>query len=133
MLEETNMTSSSGQERRRFSRIEIPARAHIKTASGDLHPNSHVIDISLHGLLTEEPDNWTAKMGTECHIDLMMGNDQIVIQVEGQVAHIDENHIGFSFDKIDIDSISHLKRLVALHIGDETILHRELSALIDAE
>jgi hypothetical protein len=72
-------------------------------------------------------------MGTECHIDLMMGNDQIVIQVEGQVAHIDENHIGFSFDKIDIDSISHLKRLVALHIGDEAILHRELSALIDAE
>lgn len=127
------MAISSEHERRRFSRIEMPARAHIKTETGSLYPNVHVVDISLHGVLIEEPNSWSAELGTPCHIDLMIGSDQVVLQVEGLVAHIDKDHIGFSFEKIDIDSISHLKRLVALHVGDEAILHRELSALIHAE
>ena len=46
------------------------------------------------------------------------------------VAHIDANSVGFICEHIDLDSISHLKRLVELNLGDEDLLHRELHALI---
>ncbi|MCG8610315.1 MAG: hypothetical protein MI864_07240, partial [Pseudomonadales bacterium] len=33
---------------------------------------------------------------------------------------------------IDLDSITHLKRLIELNVGDPSLIERELSALIDA-
>jgi hypothetical protein len=37
--------------------------------------------------------------------------------------------LGFVCRHIDLDSISHLRRLVELNLGDETLLERELAAL----
>ncbi len=38
----------------------------------------------------------------------------------------------FRCEHIDIDSITHLKRLIELNLGDEALLHRELAHLIHA-
>ena len=46
------------------------------------------------------------------------------------VTHIDNERIGFKCQQLDIDSISHLKRLISLNLGDDSLLHRVLSALI---
>ena len=40
--------------------------------------------------------------------------------------------IGFVCRHIDVDSISHLRRLVELNLGDEALLERELAALGEA-
>jgi hypothetical protein len=45
------------------------------------------------------------------------------------VAHVEDQHIGFRCEHIDLDSITHLRRLVELNVGDTDILYRELSAL----
>jgi hypothetical protein len=45
------------------------------------------------------------------------------------VAHCESEHVGFHCDHIDIDSITHLRRLVELNLGDPELLERELSAL----
>lgn len=37
--------------------------------------------------------------------------------------------LGFVCRHIDLDSISHLRRLVELNLGDEQLLERELAAL----
>jgi hypothetical protein len=39
--------------------------------------------------------------------------------------------LGFVCRHIDLDSISHLRRLVELNLGDEQLLERELAALGD--
>ena len=44
---------------------------------------------------------------------------------------MDTQSIGFHCQLIDLDSITHLKRLVELNLADEGLLHRELSALLD--
>jgi len=51
------------------------------------------------------------------------------IRMEVIVKHINNNTAGFCFEYIDLDSISHLRRLVELNVGDTTILNRELSDL----
>jgi hypothetical protein len=49
--------------------------------------------------------------------------------MEGSIAHLEGTQVGLRCDSIDIDSLTHLRRLVELNVGDEAILQRELSAL----
>lgn len=125
------MAETSALERRRFSRIPFDAIAHINSEDGDQYLNCHVIDVSLKGLLIEKPGQWQAQLHQTCQVDLVLEQGQIVIEMQALVAHIDETHIGLECREIDLDSITHLKRLVELNLGDEGLLHRELSALIN--
>ncbi|MFW5425788.1 MAG: PilZ domain-containing protein [Methylophagaceae bacterium] len=126
------MTNAPSAERRRFSRIPFPANAHIKAYKGELHLNCDVIDISLKGILISLPTGWLGEMNDKYKVDLLLENAQLVINMYASVAHIDNDSVGFLCEHIDLDSISHLKRLVELNLGDEKLLHRELSALINS-
>lgn len=119
------------EERRYFSRIPFAANAHVIAPHGDVYLNCTVIDISLNGLLIARPDNWSAKLADVFNVDLLLENAQIVIKMQAEVAHMDTQSIGFHCQLIDLDSITHLKRLVELNLADEGLLHRELSALLD--
>jgi len=125
------MSNDNSSERRRFSRIPFEANAHINSHNGELHLNCHVIDVSLNGLLIAKPSDWLGQMNETYTVDLLLENAQLVIKMEVAVAHLDDDSIGFICTHIDLDSITHLKRLVELNLGDEGLLSRELSALID--
>ena len=124
------MSDNSAHERREFSRIPFHAQAHLHADKGEMHLNCDVIDVSLHGVLISIPKGWQGKLTDKYQIDLLLDNAQVVIKMSASVAHIDQKAIGFICEQIDLDSISHLKRLVELNIGDSELLHRELSALI---
>lgn len=125
------MTEEQTPERRRFSRIPFEAFAHLKSPQGDLYLNCEVIDISLKGVLVKRPTDWEGKLVDPYQIDLLLEGGNIVIKMQTLVAHIDDNYLGFDCENIDLDSITHLKRLVELNLGDEGLLHRELHALIE--
>jgi len=46
-----------------------------------------------------------------------------------RLAHIRNNNVGLRCEYIDIDSITYLRRLVELNLGDAELLERELVAL----
>ncbi|MFT5656662.1 MAG: hypothetical protein ACI9XU_002390 [Arenicella sp.] len=81
-------------------------------------------------MLIVKPDGWRGQLTDNYKIDLILENAQLVIKMSAAVAHIDGGSIGFICKNIDLDSISHLKRLVELNLGDEALLHRELASLI---
>ncbi|MDC9725715.1 MAG: PilZ domain-containing protein [Gammaproteobacteria bacterium] len=124
------MSNDNSDERRRFSRIPFESKAHVNSHNGELYLNCHVIDVSLNGILLKKPDAWLGKMNDQYSIDLLLENAQLVIKMDTDVAHIDKDTVGFRCTHIDLDSITHLKRLVELNLGDEGLLNRELSALI---
>jgi hypothetical protein len=45
------------------------------------------------------------------------------------VVHIEDNETGLQCNAIDIDSISHLRRLIELNLGDSNQLNKELNQL----
>jgi hypothetical protein len=47
------------------------------------------------------------------------------------VSHVVGNDAGFKCEHIDIDSISQLRRLVELNLGDSQMLERDLLALTE--
>lgn len=48
----------------------------------------------------------------------------------GKVAHVAGGRLGVRCTEIDLESITNLRRLVELNVGDEEILNREISAMI---
>ncbi len=90
--------------------------------------DSRLLDISLKGALIVAPADWETDSAVGCQLELRLDGD-VVISMDGTVVHCEEGHLGFRCDHIELDSISHLKRLVELNLGDEALLERELTEL----
>ncbi|MDP2573949.1 pilus assembly protein PilZ [Vibrio sp. vnigr-6D03] len=117
-------------ERRRFSRVIYQAPA--KLVQGDLTVNSDIRDLSLHGLLLSgSPANHDFDRSKMLDVDIELPDSDIVISLEAEIVELNDNFMRLSIHHIDIDSISHLKRLVELNVGDEALLHREIEQLSD--
>lgn len=120
------MSDSNSNEKRVFSRIPFDAQVLIRGEHGEW--KSTLLDISLQGALLHLPEDWVAAVGTPFELEITLAPDAVIF-MESVVAHIEKDHIGFRCEHIDLDSITHLRRIVELNTGDEALLNRELSAL----
>jgi hypothetical protein len=114
-------------ESRHFTRIAFAAKVHIVSAEGSWY--SDLLDVSMKGALIGRPDKWSGNLGDHFLLELPLDDNESNIRMEVSVAHMEQSRVGFRCEHIDLDSISHLRRLVELNLGDETILRRELSEL----
>lgn len=119
-------------EQRHFTRIPFDATVRISTPEGDQHWDSTLLDISLKGALCSRPENWSGNTGAHYNLLMLLAGDEVTLKMEASVAHIEAGHIGFACEHMDLDTATHLHRLVELNLGDEQLLKRELSELIQA-
>jgi len=120
--------STPTTERRRFTRIPFEASVTLSNPSGNW--TAKLLDVSLNGVLITLPQNWSANDHEEFLLEVHAADNIFEIKMEATATHIDKEHVGLRCDHIDIDSASHLRRLIELNLGDEKILNRELAALI---
>ncbi|MBS7690789.1 PilZ domain-containing protein [Pseudomonas lalucatii] len=121
--------SEISQERRRFQRIDFDAPTEI--AQGAQRWTVELHDLSLKGLLIKRPAQWDGD-GEQPFVAAVDLGGGIQVQMEVEMARSQGDLLGFTCRHIDLDSISHLRRLVELNLGDETLLERELAALGEA-
>ncbi len=114
-------------ERRHFSRIFFDAPCEIRQS--DVIWESQVYDISLHGLLLRRPDGLQASVNEEFSISIHLDEGSAVIAMVAALKHEHEDCLGFECCSMDLDSATHLRRLVELNLGDDALLHRELALL----
>ncbi|MEX6501619.1 PilZ domain-containing protein [Pseudomonas zhanjiangensis] len=117
-------------DRRRFSRIAFDAPTAI--VQGGRRWPTELHDVSLKGLLVHRPADWNGdpQQPFEAIIELA---DDACVRMEVVQARSQDDLLGFACQHIDLDSISHLRRLVELNLGDEALLERELAALGEAD
>jgi PilZ domain len=115
-------------ERRHYSRIAFHSPAQLIFTG--TQRAVVVLDLSLKGALVRLPDSAPIELDTPCslHVTLSEMDDQI--SMETRVAHVEGQNVGLICQNIDIDSVTHLRRLVELNLGNPELLERELSALI---
>ncbi|MFY8116192.1 MAG: PilZ domain-containing protein [Roseateles sp.] len=117
-------------ERRQFARVAFDAQAHLTTTSDRLAVR--VIDLSLKGALLQLPAGASLKPGDPCLLSVELAELEAGISMAGEVAHmeLDGKRVGMLCRSIDIESITHLRRLLEINLGDAHLLERELKALI---
>ena len=123
-----NQPQGSGAERRSFHRFSFEGT--VRLYSGTAMWETKLVDISLKGALVKLPLDATFPEGIACRLDVSLDDVNDHIQMEGRIAHLNNNRIGVLCQTIDLDSVTHLRRLVELNLGDPELLSRELSALI---
>lgn len=120
------------EERRRFTRIAYAAPAALVLASH--RAPVAVIDLSLKGALLRVPAGAALPgIGTPCELRLALGGDASAIRMPARVAHHDGRELGLECSELDLDSATHLRRLIGLNLHDPALLDRDLMALIGAQ
>ncbi|MBD9357192.1 PilZ domain-containing protein [Methylomonas albis] len=122
------MTLDKNDDKRRFHRIFYHAGA-VLTGSGQTYP-CKIVDLSLRGCLLDLEQSLSGPPDTLYSLKLDL-SEEISITMEVMATHAVDNRVGFKCVHIDIDSISRLRRLVELNLGDSELLERELAALSD--
>lgn len=119
--------SDTTADRRRFHRIGFDAPASI--TQGERTWTTQSQDISLKGVLLRKPQDWPAQPSGAYQVRVDLGADAEVVMQEVILKRTDDEHLGFACEHINLESISHLRRLVELNLGDPALLERELAAL----
>ena len=123
---------------RRYSRLQFPtistltvegAPAGQPGAATPTAMETHLIDISLKGALVERPAALDAPVGTALTLLVRIEDSPVEITMNGTVAHVSSERVGLHCTSIDMESMTHLRRLMELNLGDAGLLDRELLAL----
>lgn len=122
---------SSYTEQRHFSRIPFDAEVRITDPLDGSTCSAQLLDISLKGALTTQPNTSAAEINKTYQLELSLtaAGNQIWLQMEASVAHMEDGRIGFKYQNMDIDTATHLHRLVELNLGDEAQMEKELAEL----
>jgi hypothetical protein len=115
-------------ERRHFTRVAFAVPAQLVTAGGQFAVKVH--DLSFKGALVSLVKPVPLTMGTPCQLHVMLDQGHDRITMDATVAHLEGDSIGLLCRSIDLDSMTHLRRLIELQLADPALLDRELKALL---
>ncbi len=117
--------------KRLFTRIPFETGAVLSTFPGK--HECRLVDISLKGALVERTAPWSIQAGSPCSLQIKLADGATTIHMAGEVVHVEAERLGLRCTEIDLESITSLRRLVELNLGDEAALHREMSAMLQVD
>ncbi len=115
-------------ERRRFSRV--PFAHTVVLQQGDQRWSAQLVDISLKGVLVAL-ENGSGQPDGDAPLSATIAlSDQDQIQMQLKLVRTESETWALVCESIDVDSISHLRRLVELNLGNPQACERELNELL---
>lgn len=129
--------TSMASERRRFSRVPFDTQAQVTHFGSGQTIKVILLDLCLQGALVELPVEFPMKganeifsaHGERIKLELSLDEAETTISMETVVAHVAGRDIGLRCQALDLDSITHLRRLVELNLGDAQLFQREIALL----
>lgn len=119
------------ENRRLFTRILFSIKATLTVEDIDYDVSIH--DLSLNGALISRSPNQVPLKGKLGILAFSLNDSESTVTQHVAVVHEEEHEIGLQCNAIDLESISLLRRLVELNLGDDEQLNRELSQLSRCE
>ncbi|MFZ4858216.1 MAG: PilZ domain-containing protein [Desulfuromonadaceae bacterium] len=116
-------------ETRKFSRVSFRVAAHIQTGvrrfSGDVE------NLSMSGMFLVTDERLQMNEPVSITIALTGADPEISVGFDGRVSRVIKNGMAFTFEKMDLDSYTHLKNIVAYNIDDAEKVMEEIYHSID--
>lgn len=113
-------------DKRRFTRV--PFDAEVILHHGAKAWPSDLVDLSIKGMLVVAPEGFDVAAGATLDVDLIL-NEEISIDTHCTLVHRTGERLGLRIDRIGMESLMHLRRLLELNLGDPELFERELSGL----
>lgn len=114
---------------RKFSRVPFRVNATVKTADRQFYGN--VENLSMNGMLLVTEERLPEGEPAEITIVLSGTSPELFVGFSGRVSREAQNGIAFSFEKIDLDSYTHLKNIIAYNSEDAEKAMEEIYHSID--
>jgi hypothetical protein len=115
-------------ERRDFSRIALKRPARLET--GGAQAACELQDVSLRGALVRVHRDFAAPAGRPATLVILLDHGAAAIRMRGTVAHRDDETLGLRCREVDLEGLTHLRRILEVNLGEERLLQRELEALL---
>ena len=112
-------------EQRQFTRValDLPVEVH---QGGSMWPQ-RLIDISLSGVATDQPDLWDAQYNEPFTLVIKL-EDGSDLELYAYLQHVESGRLGFSVQHVDRENIEPLMTLMGQHM-DIATLEEELARL----
>lgn len=112
---------------RRFSRVPFHVHAEINTGGKVIELDS--LDISLKGILVYNNQMEGLDIGQHYPLSLKLAGSDITLSFDGKLVHHHIDVIGFSFELMDLDTATHLRKILEANLGDTEAISHELEFL----
>jgi hypothetical protein len=113
-------------QQRHFTRVALDVPATL--CSADQQWETHLVDLSLNGVLLAHPAGWTGKTGDRFTLTLKL-NNRSTLSLQAIARQVSEDRIGMAFIEMDTASREEIRWLVKINLADSALLERELSEL----
>jgi len=111
---------------RRFRRVPFAAKVSLTVDrdywTGELH------DVAMKGALVETMVPLPIPVGTECALGITLPGTSISLDFDAELVYIDGLHYGFKFISENLETLTHLRKLIELNTGDAETTRSELTA-----
>ena len=114
-------------ERRAFTRVELALPVEIHQGGSVWHQS--LIDISLSGVATDQPQDWDAQYNEPFTLIIKLDEDSS-LELHAYLQHVNAGRLGFSVEHVDRENIEPLRAVLEAHM-DLATLQEELTLLGD--
>jgi hypothetical protein len=112
-------------DKRRFTRVELALPVQVHQGGSVWH--QRLIDISLSGVATDQPDVWDAQYNEPFTLVIQLDDDS-TLELHAYLQHVEAGRLGFSVQHVDRENIEPLRAVLEAHMDLET-LEEELKQL----
>lgn len=113
------------ENNRRFSRVIVPLDV-VLAADGGVSVTGMLRDIAIQGaFITCEP---ILKLGAPVQVKILLhgGLEDIPVMARAEVVRREENGLGLHFTEIEIDSVEHLRNIIAYNAEEPDVIWDEM-------
>jgi hypothetical protein len=125
-----SVMTDSHPQRRHFARIHFDSDYHLSTPDHSKKWSGEILDLSLHGALLRRPTEFDGSPGDKLNLEFKLGDTDTHIQMEAHVAHVHDDLVGLECEHIDVESMTHLRKILELNLGDPDLMERELPEML---
>lgn len=113
-------------ERRQFSRAKIDLPVEVHQGGSVWH--QRLIDISMAGISTDQPDIWDAQYNEPFTLIVDAGRYGI-LELHAYLQHVEAGRLGFAVQHVDSNNVEPLRALLGEHLSDPLALEADIKKL----
>ncbi len=115
------MTVPGQDDKRRHFRVGFttPIRIQLEAEGKQIDIRGSSRDLSLKGIFIKTPDKFAP--GTKCAVRVYLTGtrDEIALVMNATIIRQNDEGMGIVFDSMDVDTYSHLKKIVSYNRDDD--------------